>query len=1285
MPTTSPSSSVIPRNVVVPPAWTALRSLLATIILLGSTVVSVQAETFEFRESGFFATPSGEVKVQWDASARRFRLTTRAGACIDFTGPASQDGTVSPWYEGNPKPAIDAAQRKVGVEAGMTGGGTCSVTLSERDGGVLVEYGNSLGDSPASNLRILFPVDRFAGKTVSWPAGKMTFPVEFQPDQAAFLSDWENKVSSIGIALDDDRTLQLSLLAPYKDLTLSDCRSWKEANYHLSMNMLDGKAALFLKLVDRREAATRQRGNLIGEGSSFETGPDGMLLTNRYSWNEKATVFGTTPEFDATTAVHGSRSLKLVCEMPQQRGGRFTFVGVVFKRTLLGRGKTYTMSAWLKADRPGLQTQMFCGESSWSGEGWKPIPVGTEWKRYHVEFTADTFEKSGWWIPWISLPYHGEGTLWIDAVQLEEGVMTDYQPSAPVEFGVEIAKPNKLFERSEACAAVLRIRNNAGTPFAGTMAYEVVDYWGRKAAEGSVELRADPGSGSESTLRIGSLPCGYYRLRCSFPGEAEEAIFGVYRPQPLQRLPDDWPLACHNDPTPITRQLGFGMIRAFQVFEFREVAKNPDSFDFTVADRFVAEAEACGLPVMPILGDFRWPVWAQTAPIPPYARARIAEDNVYGRKDRLIWPTIEAWKRYVGGVVGHYKGRITYFEIHNEPNLSMNAAEYTPYLKAAYEAAKEANPDCRIVGLCATSDFQGKPDAFMRPVLDLGGHAFADLFSVHMYDQKSPEQSLGIGSDRALEGWRTLVASVGGRKMDFWHTEKSYIAEEQGYSQRKVPAPVEYCDEPQFLVKSQKEKSDWMIRETLLSAIGGGRGKFFWFGEFFEPRFISHRIFQPYVLDHTEYDDSPKPQLIAANGLAWALTGMHTPVRQLAWGQSTRCALFSGTQGTMAALWRSTGDARLLVPVATKACEILDFFGEAVPAKPRDGMIEVAIGASPTYLRFPGMDAATCDRLLQGVKFAAWDRMLQTASMVAVDGRPGWRFAFVNPQLSAIDAEVSVACPPGWTVASTKQRLGAVAAGARAETTFLLTGHPARSDGGVFTFTNAVDGKTQVLEATCLPFASEAQLMDLLAVQDGAVASRVGPGAVVVDGDLGEWSDGGAVSIATERSLVDVSQPGAWKGPYDSAATLRLRWDDDCLYVAARIFDDRPLPPRDAKAAYEWDCLELFLSPDGTAVVQGLLFPFAADHKGPKVWWLHAGSDLGSRVACRMVPHGYVIETAIPWAGLGMRPRAGASLPFTFHLDDTDAAGLKRRSVLVWQGDTSNFTSPKQWGTLKLQ
>ena len=57
-----------------------------------------------------------------------------------------------------------------------------------------------------------------------------------------------------------------------------------------------------------------------------------------------------------------------------------------------------------------------------------------------------------------------------------------------------------------------------------------------------------------------------------------------------------------------------------------------------------------------------------------------------------------AWKNYVYAVVEHFKGRITYYEIWNEPNASSFNKNATPeqygnIVKVARDAVKKANPN----------------------------------------------------------------------------------------------------------------------------------------------------------------------------------------------------------------------------------------------------------------------------------------------------------------------------------------------------------------------------------------------------------------------------------------------------------------------------------------------------------------------------------------------------------------------------------------------------------------
>jgi len=331
----------------------------------------------------------------------------------------------------------------------------------------------------------------------------------------------------------------------------------------------------------------------------------------------------------------------------------------------------------------------------------------------------------------------------------------------------------------------------------------------------------------------------------------------------------------------------------------------------------------------------------------------------------MAWPKLDAWKAYVRALTAHFNGEVTDWEVMNEPNLKMTPTEYLPYLKAAYEGAKEGNPDCRIVGICATSDFAGKPGSFTDSVLKLGGAAYLDILSVHLYNTNPPERTLETGSDRLLEGWRKTLQAYG-KDAPVWHSERSFSSRELGYSPQKVNTPVEYCDEPQFLIGTFKQKAEYLVRETLLDTVSGHGGRFFWFGLFDSTSFLTTRYFQPYGLDHTEYDGSPNPELIAANGLARALAGRSHPVRQFTRDDGARCCIFTGEAGSVAALWNWQASSRLTINVGKARFTLRDFFGETITVQPNaQGAITVELDSVPRYLSFDGLDGDGCCRLLE--------------------------------------------------------------------------------------------------------------------------------------------------------------------------------------------------------------------------------------------------------------------------------------------------------------------------------
>lgn len=78
-------------------------------------------------------------------------------------------------------------------------------------------------------------------------------------------------------------------------------------------------------------------------------------------------------------------------------------------------GVKYTLSAWLKSSVDGQKVRL----------GNEAVTVTTSWKRYAVEFVND---GKSLYHDMIDLYPESGGTLWIDAVQLEPGDMTDYRP-----------------------------------------------------------------------------------------------------------------------------------------------------------------------------------------------------------------------------------------------------------------------------------------------------------------------------------------------------------------------------------------------------------------------------------------------------------------------------------------------------------------------------------------------------------------------------------------------------------------------------------------------------------------------------------------------------------------------------------------------------------------------------------------------------------------------------------------------------------------------------------------
>lgn len=189
--------------------------------------------------------------------------------------------------------------------------------------------------------------------------------------------------------------------------------------------------------------------------------------------------------------------------------------------------------------------------------------------------------------------------------------------------------------------------------------------------------------------------------------------------------------------------------------------------------------------------------------------------------------------------------------------------------------------------------------------------------------------------------------------------------------------------------------------------------------------------------------------------------------------------------------------------------------------------------------------------------------------------------------------------------------------------------------------------------------------------QDVVGIARIPDPPPPVDGTLGRidetvgtrgWHHSGQVVVGREH----------WRGVADLSGDLMLGWDQDLLYLAARVRDDHIVQPFFGSHLWKGDHLEVFLdlprqpsgSRDSTAVFQLGISPGNLETGEAAVpaevvrWKPTAGPVEGVRVASQRTTDGYQVEVAIPWRSLGTEgAREGLHFGLDVALSDSDTPG----------------------------
>lgn len=134
---------------------------------------------------------------------------------------------------------------------------------------------------------------------------------------------------------------------------------------------------------------------------------------------------------------------------------------------------------------------------------------------------------------------------------------------------------------------------------------------------------------------------------------------------------------------------------------------------------------------------------------------------------------LTAWKNYVHALSVHYKGRITHFEIWNEPNCDQFwypkgciAADYGKLIEITAPIIKEVIPDA-LIGACSSNH---RPDYdYNLEFIASGVAKYLDFMTIHEY-QIIPEKQY----DMIVKTYKRQFAAAGAPNIKIWQGESGY-------------------------------------------------------------------------------------------------------------------------------------------------------------------------------------------------------------------------------------------------------------------------------------------------------------------------------------------------------------------------------------------------------------------------------------------------------------------------------------------------------------------------------
>ena len=570
--------------------------------------------------------------------------------------------------------------------------------------------------------------------------------------------------------------------------------------------------------------------------------------------------------------------------------------------------------------------------------------------------------------------------------------------------------------------------------------------------------------------------------------------------------------------------------------DWRKLEPKQGQYNWKGEDEMVALAEKYGAETQYLIAYGGAP-WTKS----PATRARIIADGVDPDKD---WPqaqyppTIESWRGWSRALAEHYKGRIHYYEVWNEPDLGFfrgTAEQYLEMLKGSYQEIKAVDPSATVM----TGGFGNIDHSEHKPaVLDITltqGKPYFDLLAYHrhgtfsMLQKEVDDQLIPMMKKAGVTQPLYFNETAMGREYAREYEQAIELPKRLAYAWSRGATGYHY-----FTV--------WNSRTE--SGSGGG-------------------------YEMVNWDFSPRPAWVAYNEMSRVLRGRKFS-HQLDLGQGRWGYAFQGKgdfEGASAndyaiVAWTEDQvlpDAPIVLNVGAGAsARIVDLMGNSVNAPVSDGRVILPVARDPQYLVISG---AKTKPMPQGALLTA-----ARAGAVVPGRAQTLSVTLANPYSQARKARLT------WNVPAPLQAKGpltiekTIAASAVATATLevaLPDGQKPASDGTSVTATYQIENSTLATQ-TAIPV---------------AFGYRIARGEMTArqpDFDLQKSGD-----VVNNMDVDPATNYLRWMGPQDLSVRAWLGKSDDALKMRFEVRDDAHQQPYRGNDLWKGDSVQVALAVPG--------------------------------------------------------------------------------------------------------